>query len=162
RQTLGRESTLLIEPGAEERFAYRCWVARRARQFQRIAQRFFRCEFVFQRALVTDENQVGMAYSTTSAPLDVARRSRRQSPDAGCESLAPPAIPVESSKVNSFGSSLTVTRWMASGMRGPSTARAKMNTVSPGAACPASVAASATLPLTAADFAVAVGAALEG
>ena len=50
------------------------------------------------------------------------------------EMLAPGAIAIESSSTKSRGNSRTVVRSTASGIRGPLTARAKMNTVSVGAA----------------------------
>src|SRR6266849_4488329 len=49
---------------------------------------------------------------------------------AAPESFAPGAMPMLSSSVNSFGRSFAAMRSTARGTRGPSTARAKMNTVS--------------------------------
>ena len=51
-----------------------------------------------------------------------------------------------SSSVNFSGSSLAWRLRMASGMRGPSAARAKMNSVSPGATFAASAGAKVTTP----------------
>ncbi len=77
------------------------------------------------------------------------------------ESLAAGDIDRLSSSVNCSGRSLTCLRRMASGMREPSAGRANTNTVSLGAALPASADESFTLPLTRAGVAaalVAVGA----
>ncbi|MNC92033.1 hypothetical protein D3C83_83880 [compost metagenome] len=57
-------------------------------------------------------------------------------------------IAMVSSSANVTGRSRTCRRRMASGIRGPSAARAKMNTVSCGATLPASSLASTTVPLT--------------
>ena len=64
------------------------------------------------------------------------------------DSCMPGAIAMESSSVNSAGRSFTCLRRIASGMRGPAAARAKMNTVSSGEALARSDAASSTLPDT--------------
>src|SRR5260221_510923 len=64
------------------------------------------------------------------------------------ESFICGAIAIESSRVNRTGRSLVRLRRIASGMRGPCAARAKIKTVSPGATFPASCGASVTTPLT--------------
>src|SRR5712691_2603443 len=58
------------------------------------------------------------------------------------------AMAIESSSLNVAGNSRAALRIIASGMRGPSAARAKMNTVSVGATLSASAGASFTTPLT--------------
>src|SRR5882757_2321977 len=64
------------------------------------------------------------------------------------ESFICGAIAMESSRLNWTGRSLPRLRRIASGMRGPSAARAKIKTVSPGATFPASSGATVTTPLT--------------
>ena len=71
-------------------------------------------------------------------------------------------IAMLSSSVNASGRSLTCLRRMASGMRGPSAARAKTNKVSSGRALAASAASSVTVPLTETDAVGAVGAVGDG
>src|SRR5439155_21418764 len=66
------------------------------------------------------------------------------------ESFAPDAMPMLSSSWKSFGNSLAGILRIASGMREPSTARAKMNTVSVTATLGASAALISTRPVIAA------------
>ena len=65
---------------------------------------------------------------------------------AAPESFAPGAMPMLSSSVNSFGRSFAAMRSTARGTRGPSTARAKMNTVSVSATLVASAGLMSTRP----------------
>src|SRR5512143_675426 len=66
------------------------------------------------------------------------------------ESFISGVIAIESSSENETGRSLTCLRRIASGIRGPCAARAKMNTTSSGATCAASAGLSLTVPATAA------------
>src|SRR5258706_11900817 len=65
-----------------------------------------------------------------------------------CDSVSPGIIDCESSRLKSIGRSRTCLRIIASGMRGPLGARAKMNTVSSGDAWLLSAGASVTRPET--------------